>query len=114
MDQASRDFHVCFYAPPFGVIPIDLAETYPLSQFETAEPLDRETLEFASDGVARYVAKSSHKEVVIYSGKGTLDVLVERKCREACQERGKELLVVSDSKPWGSGAMERLVNALTE
>lgn len=112
LGEATRDFHFCFYAPPFGVIPIELAETYPLSQFESAEPLDRETLEFASDGVARYVAKSRHKEVVIYSGTGTLDALVESKCREACQERGKELLVVSDSKPWGSEAMERLVNAL--
>ncbi len=112
LGEAAKDIHVCFYAQPFGVIPVELAETFPLSQFETSEPLDRETLEFTADGVAKYVAKSSHQGVVIYSGTSALDVLVEEKCRDACQGQGKELLVVSDSKPWGAKPIERLIETL--
>lgn len=110
--EAAQDINICFYTPPFGVIPLELAETYPLSQFEISEPLDEQTLEFTADSVARYVSKSTHQEVLIYSGTSTLDALVEEKCKVACQEQGKNLLVVSDLKPWGAKSIERLIEAL--
>lgn len=30
-------YHFCFYGRPFGVVPAELAQTYPLSQFESAD-----------------------------------------------------------------------------
>ena len=109
---AAQDIQVCFYAAPFGVVPVELAETYPLSQFEVAEPVDRETLEFAAESVARYIARSKYGEVFIFAGTGALDELVEEKSREACLEGGKRLEVVSDLQPWGDEALGRLVAVL--
>jgi len=109
---AAQDIQVCFYAAPFGVVPVELAETYPLSQFEVAEPVDRETLEFAAESVARYIARSKYGEVFIFAGTGALDELVEEKSREACLEGGKGLGVVSDPQPWGDEALGRLVAVL--
>ncbi len=109
---ATQDILVCFYAAPFGVIPVELAETYPLSQFEVAEPVDRETLEFAAKSVARYIARSTFGEVLIFAGTEALDELVEEKSREACLEGKKELVVVSDPRPWGDEALRRLVASL--
>ncbi len=37
---------VCVYAAPFGVIPLELSEIYPLSQHEIAEPVDLETIHY--------------------------------------------------------------------
>lgn len=34
--QAESRVHICFYTPSFGLVPIELDETHPLSQFESA------------------------------------------------------------------------------
>jgi len=47
---------ICFYAAPFGVIPYELDETYPLSQHETVLPLDDETIDYVADRVANYIS----------------------------------------------------------
>jgi len=111
-EAAEEDAHVCFYAAPFGVVPVELAETYPLSQFEVAEPLDGETLEFTAGSVGAFVARSSCIEVVLYAGIDPLDEKVEAKCREVCEETKKDLTVVVESKQWEKEALDRLVAAL--
>ena len=58
-------FHVCVYAAPFGVIPLELDEVYPLSQHEIATPLDLETIDYVAGQVKNYVAASSYKKVVL-------------------------------------------------
>ena len=110
--EDAEDVLVCFYAAPFGVVPVDLAETYPLSQFEAAEPLDLETLAVTADAVGSFVDQCCCHEVVIYSGEEALDSLVEAKCREALEGEGRKLRVVVESDRWGKGALERLVGAL--
>lgn len=112
LGEALEILHVCFYTAPFGVVPIGLAETYPLSQFEVAEPLDAETLEFTAENVGSYIAKASLSEVVLYAGTGKLDEMVEAECRKACEKAEKDLTVVVESDQWGKGAIDRLVAAL--
>jgi len=109
---AASGVHVCFYTAPFGVVPVELSETYPLSQFEAAEPLDRETLEFAAEQVGRYVEEGSYSAVILHRGVNDLDRLVEDRCREACRENGRPLTVVSDPHPWGEEALQRLIALL--
>ncbi|UCE95315.1 MAG: tRNA guanosine(15) transglycosylase TgtA [Candidatus Bathyarchaeota archaeon] len=60
-----NEFHICVYAAPFGVIPIELDETYPLSQHEVATPLDLETMENVAEQVKKYVAVSHYKKVIL-------------------------------------------------
>lgn len=112
LGYAASGVHVCFYTAPFGVIPAELSETYPLSQFEAVHPLDRETLNFAAEQVGRYVEASSYSQAILLRGAGDLDELVEARCRDACQRTGRPLTVVSDPRPWGDEAMRRLVEAL--
>jgi 7-cyano-7-deazaguanine tRNA-ribosyltransferase len=112
LGEAVEGLNICFYAAPFSVVPVELAETYPLSQFEVAEPLDGETLEFTAGSVGAFVAKSSCIEVVLYAGIDPLDEKVEAKCREVCEEAKKDLTVVVESNKWEKGAFDRLVVAL--
>ncbi len=56
-----ENVHVCFYGDPFGVVPSELSETFPLSQFESAIGLGRCWKEI----VERFVASKSYKEVFI-------------------------------------------------
>ena len=112
LESASVDVHLCFYAAPFGVVPLELSETYPLSQFETATPLEDEILRFTAEQVGRYIGSTGYSEVVLFKGVDKLDTFVERRCIEACQKRGKRLSVVSESKPWSEVPLKRLVSHL--
>jgi len=106
--DAASGVHVCFYAAPFGVVPVELSETYPLSQFEAVDPLDGETLEFAAAQVESYVEAGRYSETILHRGASVLDGLVEDRCREACRRTGRPLTVVSDPHPWGEEALRRL------
>jgi len=59
-----KDRHVVFYTPFYGVIPEELAETYPLSQFEVGaydDMVERESINLLID----YVRKEKYKEVLL-------------------------------------------------
>jgi len=58
-------FHVCVYAAPFGVIPLELDEVYPLSQHEVAIPLDCGTIEYVAERVKSYLVASSFRKIVL-------------------------------------------------
>ncbi|MFQ6068496.1 MAG: tRNA guanosine(15) transglycosylase TgtA [Candidatus Bathyarchaeia archaeon] len=58
-------FHICIYAAPFGVVPLELDEVYPLSQHEIAIPLDLETIEYVAEQIKNYIAASFYKKVVV-------------------------------------------------
>ncbi len=104
--------HICYYAAPHGVAPEALCETYPLSQFEIAEPLDHETVRATAEAVASYVEGSGHVSVVIHRGKGTLDDEIEATVMDACGSAHIPLTTVWCGDAWGSDAFSALVQAL--
>jgi 7-cyano-7-deazaguanine tRNA-ribosyltransferase len=73
-----EEIHVCFVAAPYGVIPENLSETYPLSQYEIAEPLDDETQEFTIEKILEYVKATHHQKVVLVVGNDPFDKRLER------------------------------------
>jgi 7-cyano-7-deazaguanine tRNA-ribosyltransferase len=57
--------HVCFYSPPFGVIPMELAETYPLYQYEYAYPPDIESIKHIAHQILEYINRSQYTTVIL-------------------------------------------------
>jgi len=106
--------HVCFYAAPFGVIPEELSETYPLSQFEASHPFDRETLEFASAQVARYIEERDYSQVILLGGAEEFDAMVDGRCGEACKRLGVPFSPLRVRDPWSGEALEVLKRTLRE
>ncbi|UCH31639.1 MAG: tRNA guanosine(15) transglycosylase TgtA [Candidatus Bathyarchaeota archaeon] len=58
-------FHICIYAAPFGVTPLELDEIYPLSQHEIALPLDLESKKYVASQVKGYIETFSYKRVIL-------------------------------------------------
>jgi 7-cyano-7-deazaguanine tRNA-ribosyltransferase len=87
VENATR-IHVCFYAAPFGVIPLDLDEVYPLSQHEASMPLDCQVKDYVASQVAGFVERTNYKSVVLISDPETWGVYVMKQCRCACKKRG--------------------------
>jgi 7-cyano-7-deazaguanine tRNA-ribosyltransferase len=108
LENKRDEIHICFYSAPFGVVPLELSETYPLSQFEVAEPLDSETLDYTAKEVSAYVADKNFDVVVLHSGSNVLDEIIESNCRQTCTNMGKSFFVISSDRPWSDEALNKL------
>jgi 7-cyano-7-deazaguanine tRNA-ribosyltransferase len=84
----TANVHVCFYVAPFGVIPLELDEVYPLSQHETALPLDEATICYVAEQVADYIQHASYEFVVLLHDPEQWGNSVKAACRRACKKKG--------------------------
>jgi 7-cyano-7-deazaguanine tRNA-ribosyltransferase len=108
----SENIQICFYSAPFGVTPVELSETYPLSQFEIADPQDIETLIFTAENIATFVAETDSKDVTLISGGNELDKWVTARCEEVSEEYGRKIEVISYTYAWGKEALNELLSIL--
>ncbi|MCJ7762403.1 tRNA guanosine(15) transglycosylase TgtA [Candidatus Bathyarchaeota archaeon] len=86
--ELSAKVHVCVYSAPFGVVPLELDEVYPLSQHEVALPLDTETVDYVANQVADYVKHMPYRSVVLLNDAKLWGGTVKKACRSACKEKG--------------------------
>jgi hypothetical protein len=82
--------HICVYAAPVGVVPLELDEVYPLSQHEAATPHDVETIDYVVGQVIRYIAVGPCDKVVLVEN----GVWVDR-ISPACKTVRREDLSIS-------------------
>jgi len=86
--------HVCVYCAPFGVVPLELDEVYPLSQHEAALPLDLETVAYVADQVADYVKRMQYESVTMLNDAKLWSDIVKSACSSACLEKALRFDVV--------------------
>jgi 7-cyano-7-deazaguanine tRNA-ribosyltransferase len=86
--ELSDKVHVCFYAAPFGVIPLELDEVYPLSQHEIALPLDQETGDYVATQVSEYIMRAHYETVVLLHDPQQWGNNVKAQCAKACRKKG--------------------------
>ena len=110
--QSDPTIHICFFTAPYGVVPADLSETYPLSQFEIAEPLEDEIKKYTAEKINEYIKSSNHKRVILYRTKEDLDETVESAVMDACAESQQNLISIWNSEPWSQEAFKVLKEAL--
>jgi predicted RNA-binding protein len=85
--QGKNEIHTCFYAFPFGVVPAELDEVYPLSQHETVLPLDKETTEYVAKQVADYVNRANYETVVLINDSKNWKKTIADACRRTCRRK---------------------------
>ncbi|MCL5949186.1 MAG: tRNA guanosine(15) transglycosylase TgtA [Candidatus Bathyarchaeota archaeon] len=83
--ELSGQVHVCVYCAPFGVVPLELDEVYPLSQHETAHPFDYETVDYVASQTADYIKRSTYKSVVLLNDPKHWADAVKKACTKACK-----------------------------
>jgi 7-cyano-7-deazaguanine tRNA-ribosyltransferase len=87
LKESANRIHVCFYEAPFGVVPVEIDEVYPLSQHETAMPLDKETVDYVASEVANHIKRTRYERVVLFDDHETWNDAVLRACRNVCRRR---------------------------
>jgi len=86
--------HTCVYAAPFGIIPIELDEVYPLSQNEIATPLDAETIDYVAKQVENYILSTDYRKVVLCQDDENWRRKILTTCRKTCQRKKMPLEVL--------------------
>lgn len=109
--QTKSLIHMCTYSAPFGIVPTELDETYPLSQHEVALPLDHETIKYVAEQVDSYLARSRYRNVILLKDDETWGIIVASTVKRACRKR-KLTLTVQNSKPWNKQSVDSLSEAM--
>jgi predicted RNA-binding protein len=106
--------HICFYAAPFGVIPYELDEVYPLSQHETVLPLDDETVSYVADQVTRYISRINCKMVVLLDDPQNWGKTVLETVKKACLKENIRFRCMNVNKKEKEASTTRLDRILRE
>ena len=104
--------HVCFYAAPFGITPVELDEVYPLSQHETAMPLDQETIDYVATQTAEYIKRSRYQTVVLVDDTQNWNGTVKKACRIACKQKQTNFESLNFTAESGKKILTRLEKVL--
>ena len=102
--------HVCTYSAPFGVVPPELDEVYPLSQHEVALPLDCETITYVAKQAESFLMRSNYREVILLNDAGTWGSMMTSTVKRACKDRKLTLTVLNPTKLWSKQAVNSLSN----
>jgi len=107
-EELSGKVHVCFYAAPFGVIPLELDEVYPLSQHEIALPLDRETVDYVANQAAEYIRQQRYETVVLLHDPEQWGNKVKAQCSKSCQKKSINFEAVNVKAKGSKNILTRL------
>ncbi|MCX8150606.1 MAG: tRNA guanosine(15) transglycosylase TgtA [Candidatus Bathyarchaeota archaeon] len=86
-NPSAKKVHVCFYVAPFGVVPIELTEVYPLSQHEAVTPLDQETILHVARQVGDYIKRANYQSVVLINDSENWNSTIQKACKAACKNK---------------------------
>ncbi len=89
--ELAERVHICVYCAPFGVVPLELDEVYPLSQHEAALPLDLETIVYVANQAADYIKRMPYESVTLLNDAKLWSDIVKSACEKACHEKGVQL-----------------------
>jgi 7-cyano-7-deazaguanine tRNA-ribosyltransferase len=87
LGKKSSEVHICFYTAPFGVVPTELDEVYPLSQHETAKPFDKETTEYVADQVANYINNTEYAKIILLNNTKEWGNTLLKTCKKASAKK---------------------------
>ncbi|HPC27204.1 MAG TPA: tRNA guanosine(15) transglycosylase TgtA [Candidatus Methanomethylicus sp.] len=83
--KGAGNVHICFYGEPFGIVPSELAETYPLSQYESSVDGGTDLVE----AIEKFIAVNAYRKVVVLMNGPRIKVknaIISDTVDEACSE----------------------------
>jgi 7-cyano-7-deazaguanine tRNA-ribosyltransferase len=100
----SKLVHICMYTVPFGIIPPEIYDTYPLSQFETSKPFCKETVEYAINIILQYVKLNDYSQVILHPDYSVLDEWIIEKMKQKIKLK----LTTNLKETWSEKALKEL------
>lgn len=107
-----EEVHVCFYAAPFGVIPLELDEVYPLCQHEILFPLDNETMQYVVERVQDYIRNTDYHTVILLHDSQNWNKDILKATRQTCMRKNITFKYLTVEEKWSrkvSTSLHRIV-----
>jgi 7-cyano-7-deazaguanine tRNA-ribosyltransferase len=114
LKEKSDRIHTCFYAAPFGIIPMELDEVYPLSQHEIVLPLDRETVEYVTNQVFDYINRTSYETVMLLNDSENWEKSILNACKKACLKKNIKFKCINTKMKQNKTVLAELEKILLE
>jgi predicted RNA-binding protein len=106
--------HVCTYAAPFGVVPTELDDVYPVSQNVIAYPFDHETVNYVAQQVASYIQKTGYEQVILLRNPTVWRGKIGAACRRACKKKNVPFVMLRERDPWAESTITHLAEVIQE
>ena len=106
--------HICTYAAPFGVVPAEIDEVYPLSQYEATVPFDAETVDYVTEQIENYIVKTNYDRVILLENSEVWKGKIAAACKKACRKRGLSLTMLKTRRLWSKNALNKILKAIQE
>ena len=100
--------HICTYSAPFGVVPTEIDEVYPVSQNEIAFPLDDETITYVAEQTADYIKQTEYQYVILLRDQTIWRGKITSACRHACQKKLIPFTASREKDPWAKTTLDKL------
>ena len=107
-----EDIELCVFSVPFGVTPLELDETFPLSQYEASPQPDAETTRYIVSEVINFLEehRSKNQAAVIYAG-GELGEHIAAEV-EKKHSNDKLIVVRNEKEIWNHASIEYLAEQI--
>ena len=106
--------HVCTYDAPFGIVPTELDDVYPLSQNEIASPFDAETIIYVAKQVEDYIKNTNYLHVFLLRAPKVWKGKILAACKRACKKKQIPLTATREKDPWAKGTLEHFAAEIRE
>jgi len=104
-----RRIHACAYGTPYGVVPLEIDDVYPLSQTESPTPTDPETEQDSEKTIQKYVASSNYEMIVLHAANDSLSKRLVPALRQFSSKAGRTFKIsYSGDSPWSKDAGKAL------
>jgi predicted RNA-binding protein len=80
------------------VIPIELDEVYPLSQYETALHPSKETREYVAHQITDYISRTHYQKIILIHDPENWNTTVMNECRKKCRQKRIEIRTLAIRK----------------
>jgi len=106
--------HVCTYTAPFGVVPTELDDVYPVSQNIMAFPCDNETIAHVAQQTQNYIVATDYEQVILLREPKVWKGKILSACKRGCKKKQIPLKVLAQKEPWSEKTLEQFVEMIKE
>lgn len=109
-----QNIQLCFYVQPFGIVPMELSETYPLSQYIVANPLDHEILNFTIENIKKYIIKNNYGKIIMLASYDATGIRIKEELEKWLDLKENMFEVIQGEKPWSQESIHLLINIINK
>jgi 7-cyano-7-deazaguanine tRNA-ribosyltransferase len=112
-DNLESNLHICFYTIPYGIVPIEIDDMFPLSQTETVKTYDSKTIDEIIEIITDYLKTNNYEELILHADESIFTKIRLDKIKKICDVKNIEFkLSYLGKKVWDQESLDKLKRML--